>query len=95
MIRKQYVKKPIPIYALQITQRTTIYEVNEWASIFEEAPEFILDLNIAESVDSFRVKSAEGWITGLRNDYLMRGIKGEFYICSREVFKASYDLIPA
>lgn len=42
--------------------------------------------------EPFRVKSLEGdYAQGKPGDYLMRGIKGELYICDREIFESSYD----
>jgi len=42
----------------------------------------------------FRVASLEGdYKQGKPGDYLMRGIKGEHYICDKEIFEASYDFL--
>jgi len=42
--------------------------------------------------EEFRVNSLEGdYAQGKPGDYLMRGIKGELYICDKEVFESTYD----
>ncbi len=42
----------------------------------------------------FRVNSLEGdYAQGKAGDYLMRGIKGELYICDKEIFEKSYNFI--
>jgi hypothetical protein len=42
----------------------------------------------------FRVRSLEGdYAQGKPGDYLMRGIKGEHYICDKEIFEESYDFM--
>jgi len=42
----------------------------------------------------FRVKSLEGgYAVGKPGDYLMRGIKGEHFICDKEIFEQSYDFL--
>ncbi len=42
----------------------------------------------------FRVKSLEGdYAQGNAGDYLMRGIKGEHYICAKDIFEDSYDFL--
>lgn len=42
----------------------------------------------------FRVKSLEGdYAQGKAGDYLMRGVRGEQYICDREIFEESYDFV--
>ena len=44
--------------------------------------------------EEFRVNSLEGdYAQGKPGDYLMRGIKGELYICDREVFEQTYDFL--
>ena len=44
--------------------------------------------------EAFRVKSMEGdYVQGKAGDYLMQGIDGELYICSRSVFERSYDFV--
>jgi len=39
----------------------------------------------------FSVPTMEGVMSGKANDYLIRGIKGEFYPCDKEIFEASYE----
>ena len=38
-----------------------------------------------------RIKTLEGIMTGKAGDYLMQGIRGEFYICDQEIFEESYE----
>lgn len=38
----------------------------------------------------FEVKTLEGLMQGKKGDYLIEGIKGELYICDREIFEESY-----
>lgn len=59
---KKYIKKPIPIRAIQI-----------------KCP--------------FEVKTLEGLMQGKKGDYLIEGIRGELYICDREVFEESYSVV--
>jgi len=42
---------------------------------------------------TFEVKTLEGLMKGKKGDYLIEGIKGELYICDREIFEESYDMI--
>jgi len=44
--------------------------------------------------EEFRVKSLEGdYAQGKPGDFLMKGILGELYICDREVFEKSYEIL--
>lgn len=37
------------------------------------------------------VETLEGTLTGHAGDMLMRGVKGEYYICAKHVFEESYE----
>lgn len=39
----------------------------------------------------FRVKTMEGELEGKGGDYLIQGIRGEFYPCDKEIFEESYE----
>ena len=44
--------------------------------------------------DAVRVETMEGDSKlGKAGDYLMKGIEGELYICDREIFEKTYDLV--
>lgn len=42
---------------------------------------------------SFAVKTLEGQMTGQPGDYLMKGPKGEFYVCRADIFKETYEFV--
>lgn len=37
------------------------------------------------------IKTLEGQMRASKGDYIIRGIKGEFYPCKSEIFEASYE----
>lgn len=44
--------------------------------------------------EEFQVDTLEGnYKTGKPGDYLMRGIDGELYICDKEIFEKTYDVL--
>ena len=44
--------------------------------------------------EEFRVDSLEGnYKQGKPGDYLMKGIEGELYICDKEIFEKTYEVI--
>ena len=61
-IARLYIKRPLPIRAMQINQ-------------------------------TFWVESLEGNYQGKEGDYLIKGIEGELYICDKEIFEKSYELL--
>jgi len=43
--------------------------------------------------EPFEVETLEGTMRGDAGDYLVCGIKGEFYPCKPDIFEASYTLV--
>jgi len=61
-VARLWVKRPIPIMAMQI-------------------------------LETFWVESLEGNHQGKEGDYLLKGVRGELYICDREIFEETYTLL--
>lgn len=84
----KYRKKPIVIEAIQLTRRYADMVV-EWVGKAN-----IEDYNLGEfSEDScfIEIKTLEGIMEASENDYIIRGIKGEFYPCKPDIFEATYE----
>lgn len=81
---KQYVKKPIPVSALQWTGKN-----------LEEIKAFCTDSNGKEKCftnhDDLWIHTIEGQLMAKINDYIIKGIIGEFYPCDKSIFLKSYD----
>lgn len=43
----------------------------------------------------FEIKTLEGTMTVSLGDWVIRGVKGEYYPCKPDIFKATYDLVVA
>ena len=76
-----FVKKPIPIAALQWTGGNAD-EVREFA------PE--IDYHHA-TTGSMYIPTREGVMRADRNDWIVRGIKGEVYAIKPDIFEETYD----
>ena len=44
-----------------------------------------------ESTGDLAIATLEGVMTGRPGDYIIRGVKGEFYPCKPEIFRATYE----
>ena len=81
---KKYVKKPIEIEALQYTGEN-----------LEECIEFMgnnFDTVRYDSVsETLKINTLEGVMTCSLNDYIIKGIRGEFYPCKPDIFKKTYE----
>lgn len=78
---KNYIKKPIPIQAIQWTGEN-FDELEDFAGAnvwVDDGYLFVMTLEGA-----FKSKNKVG-------DYLVKGVRGEFYICEKAIFEETYD----
>ena len=47
-------------------------------------------VNTTEEIKSFKIKTLEGDMNVSKGDYIIKGIKGEFYPCKGDIFKKTY-----
>lgn len=40
-----------------------------------------------------RIETLEGGISATLGDWIIRGVKGEFYLCKPDIFAATYDAV--
>lgn len=80
-----YVKKPIPIEARQITVENAD-ELAAWSkSDIVRRPD--------GAVSGMMVYTLEGTMTGAVGDYLIKGVRGEFYFCAKDIFEETYESV--
>jgi hypothetical protein len=78
----KYRKKPVVIDAEQWVGSN----LNDDDSMFQ-SPKVV----IKEDGSEFIVATLEGTMTGQKGDWLIKGLKGEFYPCRNDIFVASYE----
>ena len=80
----RYVKKPIEVEAVQWTgdNRPEIWD-------FCSLSYFNMDMESGEF--KLILQTLEGEMEALKGDYIIKGIKGEFYPCKEDIFKLTYD----
>jgi hypothetical protein len=85
---KKYRKKPVVIDALQWNGRN-----------LDEVTAFVGDkLGPIERRLGYKLKirtleSGEGWHEVEINDFIIKGVKGEFYPCKPDIFEATYEAV--
>jgi len=78
---KNYTKKPVTIQAVQFNGEN-----------IQEIIDFVGQDNIsADDVMGWSIKTLEGNMLISHGDYVIRGIKGEFYPCKEDIFNMTYD----
>lgn len=82
----RYRRKPVVIEAHRIG-------IDPWPAAAWEAVtrnEIILQ-NCGEPDGFIKIKTLEGVMRGAHGDWLIRGVKGEFYPCKPDIFEATYE----
>ena len=52
-----------------------------------------MDAEIAVSDDAILIDTLEGEMMAMPGDWIIKGIKGEFYPCKPDIFAATYDAV--
>jgi hypothetical protein len=76
---KKYVKKPVVIEAVRFLNSADVHE-------------FCGD-KVKEPIDKdyLEIETLEGVHKATKGDYIIKGIKGEFYPCKPDIFEATYE----
>ena len=90
----KYRKKPVEIEAIQ------------WTGLnLEEIKAFVGESLIYDIIDTawevgkgrphvlMKIKSLEGDMTASEGDYIIKGLRGEFYPCKPDIFKKTYEVV--
>lgn len=80
-IVKKYMKKPIPVEAIQWTGKN-----------YDELDAFAGN-NVFIEDGILKCKTLEGTMSAMNKygDYLIKGVQGEFYICEKSIFESTYE----
>jgi hypothetical protein len=81
-------KKPVVIEAFQL-QDPDIHtdaadELHEWADAYGFT-------NWESSTDGVVIQTLEGAMLASPGDWIIKGVKGEFYPCKPDIFEATYE----
>ena len=79
----RYTKIPVPVEAMQWTRETTMKELIEFAN-------WLVRLNDVEEEFYVYDRLHDTWVKFQYTDWIIKGVKGEFYPCADETFQATY-----
>jgi hypothetical protein len=85
MINK-YRKKPIVIEAIQLT-------VDSFHECIAFIGEGVMGSWTATDACYIEIQTLEGTIRAREGDWIIKGVKGEFYPCKPDIFNVTYDVI--
>lgn len=82
---KKYRKKPVIIEAMELEfSETTQTEIINWINNNGCQAKKALDGGII-------IKTSEGNMLSNTGDYIIKGVRGEFYACKPDIFKETYE----
>ena len=79
---KKYKKKPVVIEAVQ-------YFKTKIGAVLDFVPENLIYCNPTEN--EYYIRTLEGDFLCTEGDYIIKGVKGEFYPCKEDIFNMTYD----
>lgn len=92
---KKYVKKPVEIEAIQLTEDNIIevfdflhganYKETKSIGVLKEFSKMMLKQGYIE------IETLEGIMIANFGDYIIKDVKGEFYPCKPGIFQATYE----
>lgn len=82
----RYRKKPVVIEAMQFTKET-------WNRVFR-----FVTCNCYPTFDvagnpTLTIQTLEGNMTAVEGDWIIKGVKGDFYPCKPDIFAATYEAL--
>ncbi|HZS45821.1 MAG TPA: hypothetical protein VFC63_12010 [Blastocatellia bacterium] len=80
-------KKPVVIEAIQLNETS-----------FQECVDFIGETNLSDGTSQeecyIGIVTLEGEMGARKNDWIIKGIQGEFYTCKPDIFEKTYEAVP-
>ena len=86
----KYRKKPVIIEAVQLTQ-FNLDELYSFLGITNKGSFLDCGHGIDPTDGQFKITTLEGVHVASVNDYIIRGVKGEFYPCKQDIFEMTYE----
>ena len=94
----KYRKKPIVIEAMLFDGLNT-EDILDWVEPYFDSYDSPLDIGgtvidpSLSELSYFTIETLEGTMRGEPGDWIIRGVKGEFYPCKPDIFEQTYELV--
>lgn len=92
----QYRKKPVIIEAMQWNGNNEIQImdfVGQKLRVSRPPSQYEHDHDLTDDIINIFIPTLEGEMRADRNDYIIKGVKGEFYPCKPDIFHLTYEKI--
>jgi hypothetical protein len=88
----KYRKKPVIIEAVQLRE-DTLTELYDFLGITNKGSFIDCGHGIDPSDGKFKITTLEGVHIANIGDFIIRGVKGEFYPCKPDIFETTYEKV--
>jgi hypothetical protein len=90
---------------MKFRKKPVVIEAIQWnGSNFDEVMNFMQEFHghkvayedaeeIAKKTKTLHINTLEGVMTATKNDWIIKGVKGEFYPCKPDIFKQTYESV--
>lgn len=89
---KQYRKKPVVIEAV-LWDGNNYAEIIRWSKLKPHQLLYGSKTPVNDPDWKLTIPTLEGNMTAEIGDYIIKGIKGEFYPCKPDIFEATYEQV--
>lgn len=90
----KYRKKPVVIEAVQ-WNGLNLQEVKDFVgdSLIYDIYDTAWEVREAAPIVDMKIKTLEGNMQVSTNDYIIKGVQGEFYPCKSDIFEQTYEKV--
>ena len=85
----KYRKKPVVIEAMQLNHDNIYETIPDWMGEKYTGHGEVGD----EAWLTLDIETLEGTMTANHGDWIIKGVKGEFYPCKPDIFEKTYELV--
>jgi hypothetical protein len=82
-------KKPVVIEAVQFTEKT----FQECLTFLSDNALLALNTDDKDNLGFIEIKTLEGTMMAKFNDWIIKGVNGEFYPCKPDIFEKTYEKV--
>ena len=91
----EYRKKPVVIQAVQL-KRDNLKEIETFLAgrVMPDMYQALGGWDINWGNSEVTINTLEGKMVARPGDWIIKGVKGEFYPCKPDIFEATYEKVP-
>ena len=89
----RFIKRPVEIEARQLQNGSDAKKIVQWVCV-ESGEQIAFVIVDGRTITGVCINTLEGTMTANIGDWIIRGVKGEFYPCKPDVFDVTYKAAP-